>query len=92
MTETVQTIDEQIAELRAKKSEARLLEEQRTKLLPRIESQLDRWEKEAAALAALSAPALQAVKDIDEGRRTDYRVRKAPVRKKKAAGKGEVWG
>ena len=91
MTETEQQtpeapddLDAQIAELRAKKREAKLIEHQRTVLLPQLNARRDRLGREIGVLEAERNLVLSAIAEVREGHLTDYRMRAAPKRKKKA--------
>ena len=83
-TKTVEDLDAQIAELRAQKRAQRELDRQRKVLLPQLHRKHDRLLALANRTNVELDEVQAAITDVDEGRLTDYLVRKPPVRKPKA--------
>ena len=79
---TVEELDAQVKDLRTQRRALKEAEQQREVLLPQIERRLERLNREDTQLRLLIAEAQRAIKQINAGERTGYRVR-APRKPKK---------
>ena len=82
--QTVEELDAQVKDLRTQRRALKEAEQQREVLLPQIERRLERLNREDTQLRLLIAEAQRAIKQINAGEPTGYRVR-APRKPKKPA-------
>jgi len=76
-------LDEQIAELQAERRRLRELEHQRATLLPALEKRAQKLKLEMASLKSQLQVVEMAAAEIREGRTTEFRLRKPPMRRAK---------
>lgn len=84
MTETtLADLDKEIAKKQEQRRRLKLVEEQRTKLLPRLHDRMGRLSAQVEGINSERDRLSTAIAEIEGGKPTKYRLRAKPVRKAK---------